>query len=73
MTQLLLDAGADPNTTLSAPAEDKFLEYVQQKFLRHYLSEEDGMTLLMEPDRVGDSIGITAMSWNSSTAKLERP
>lgn len=54
MTQLLLEAGADPNTALTAPAEDKFLEYIQQKFLRHYLSEEDGITLLMVAAGIGN-------------------
>ena len=47
LAQLLLDAGADPNTALQAPAEPRFLEYTAPKFLKHYLSEENGMTVLM--------------------------
>ena len=47
MAGLLLEAGADPNTTLAGPVEPRFLEYISGKSLRHYLSEEPGMTLLM--------------------------
>jgi ankyrin repeat protein len=47
LTQLLLAAGADPNTTLEGPVESRFLEYIPPKFLHHYLDEEPGMTVLM--------------------------
>ncbi|HET6407742.1 MAG TPA: ankyrin repeat domain-containing protein [Chthoniobacteraceae bacterium] len=47
LTKLLLQAGADPNTTFPAPAEERFLQYVPHKFLRHYLTDEPGMTVLM--------------------------
>lgn len=47
MTRLLLEAGADANTTVNTPAEARFLEYTAPKFLKHYLSEEPGMTVLM--------------------------
>jgi len=47
LAALLLEAGADPNTALDAPAEPRFLEYAKPKFLQHYLAEEQGMTVLM--------------------------
>ena len=46
LARLLLEAGADPNTTLSAPAEPSLLAFVSQKILRHYLTDEPGMTSL---------------------------
>jgi ankyrin repeat protein len=47
LTKLLLAAGADPNTTFSGPAEERFLEYIPHRFLKHYLTDEPGMTVLM--------------------------
>jgi ankyrin repeat protein len=55
LTRMLLDAGADPNTVCKAPAEEKFLEYVPAKFLRHYLTEEQGMTVLMIASGMGNA------------------
>lgn len=55
---LLLEAGADPNTALEAPAEARFLEYTKPKFLQHYLTEEPGMTVLM----VAAGLGHDAMA-----------
>jgi ankyrin repeat protein len=46
LARLLLDAGADPNTAIEAPVEPRLLEYVPHKFLRHYLTDEPGMTVL---------------------------
>jgi ankyrin repeat protein len=46
LARQLLDAGADPNTTLPTPAEPRFLAFVSQKVLRHYLTDEPGMTTL---------------------------
>jgi ankyrin repeat protein len=46
LAKLLLEAGADANTTLSAPAEPRFLLFVSQKVLRHYVTDEPGMTAL---------------------------
>lgn len=54
LTALLLEAGADPNTTLQAPVEPRFLEYTPPKFLQHYLTEEQGMTVLMIAAGVGN-------------------
>lgn len=47
LTKLLLDAGADPNTAFPNAAEERFLDYVPHKFLKHYLTDEPGMTVLM--------------------------
>jgi ankyrin repeat protein len=47
LAALLLESGADPNTALQAPVEKRFLEYTPPKFLQHYLTEEQGMTVLM--------------------------
>jgi ankyrin repeat protein len=55
LVRLLLDAGADPNTVCHAPAEPKLLEYVSTKFLRHYLTDEEGMTVLMIAAGMGNS------------------
>lgn len=54
---LLLESGADPNTALKAPVEARFLEYTPQRFLKHYLTEESGMTVLM----VAAGLGHDAM------------
>lgn len=45
--RLLLECGADPNTPLNSPVEPAFSELVPQKFVRHYLNNEGGMTPLM--------------------------
>ena len=45
--RLLLEAGADPNTVVEGPLDPGFLEYIKPNFLRHYLTEEPGMTILM--------------------------
>ena len=55
MARLLLDAGADPNSICKAPAEPKFLEYVPAKFMRNYLTEEQGMNVLMIAAGMGNS------------------
>lgn len=47
LAALLLESGADPNTTFESAAEDRFLEYTPAKFLKHYLTDEPGMTVLM--------------------------
>lgn len=47
MGRLLLDAGADPNTLVEGPLDPDFVEDVKPTFLRHYLTEEPGMTTLM--------------------------
>lgn len=54
LTRLLLDAGADPNTSFEAAAEPRYLEYIPHKFLRQYLSEEPGMTILMVAAGLGN-------------------
>jgi len=54
LTRLLLDAGADPNTTFQGSAEESFLQYISPKFLRNYLTEEPGMTVLMVAAGLGN-------------------
>jgi ankyrin repeat protein len=54
LTKLLLDAGADANTTFEGPVEESFLEYIPHKFLRQYLTEEPGMTVLMVAAGLGN-------------------
>lgn len=46
LVRLLLDAGADPNTTLSGKPEEQFLSRVPYKILKHYLAEEPGMNVM---------------------------
>lgn len=54
LTRILLEAGADPNTPIGGPAEARFLEYVPHKFLRHYLTDEPGMTVLIVAAGMGN-------------------
>lgn len=55
LAQLLLDAGADPNTALEGPAEPRFLEYTTAKPLRNYLAEVPGVTVLMIAAGMGNN------------------
>ncbi len=45
--QLLLDAGADPNSMLQTPAEDLFTAMIPSRIVRQYVEGEPGMNLLM--------------------------
>lgn len=54
LTRLLLDAGANANTAFEGPAEARYLEYIPQRFLRNYLTEEPGMTILMVAAGLGN-------------------
>ena len=45
--RFLLECGADPNTPLKSPVEPKFAELVKEKFIKHYLTKEGGVTPLM--------------------------
>ena len=45
--RLLLECGADPNTPLASPVEPAFSQLIPQKFVRHYLDTEAGVTPLM--------------------------
>jgi ankyrin repeat protein len=47
LVRLLLEAGADPDTTFDGPAEPQFLDRMPHRFLRHYLANEPGVTVLM--------------------------
>lgn len=58
LTALLLEAGADPNTTVETPVEPRFLEYTPQRFLKHYLTNEPGMNVLM----IAAGLGYDAMA-----------
>jgi ankyrin repeat protein len=46
MARLLLEAGADPNTTMPGKAEESLLSLVPQKALRHYLTYEPGIPVI---------------------------
>jgi ankyrin repeat protein len=54
LTRLLLDAGANPNTTFEGHVEESYLQYISPKFLRNYLTEEPGMTVLMVAAGLGN-------------------
>ena len=45
--RMLLDLGADPNERLNIPAEQKFIDAVNDDRLTFYLRNENGMNLLM--------------------------
>ena len=51
--RFLLEAGADPNTPVEGPLDPGFLEHIKPAFLRHYLAEENGMTILMVASGLG--------------------
>ncbi len=53
--QLLLDAGADPNTPLNTPAEKEFRDLIPKSTVREYLGSEPGMNLLMLAAGLGRS------------------
>ncbi len=44
---MLLECGADPNTTIPTPCEKEFLATVPRNFLHHYLEGDSGVTVLM--------------------------
>lgn len=46
-TAFLLDCGLDPNTRIGSPADPEFTDRVPQKFIRYYLKNDRGVTLLM--------------------------
>ena len=46
-TAFLLDCGLDPNTRIGSPTEPEFADRVPQKFIRYYLKNDRGVTLLM--------------------------
>jgi ankyrin repeat protein len=54
LVRLLLDAGADPNTSFESTAEAQFLEKMPHRFLRHYLTNEPGITVLMVAAGLGN-------------------
>ncbi|MEO8351125.1 MAG: ankyrin repeat domain-containing protein [Chthoniobacteraceae bacterium] len=45
--RLLVEAGANPDTLIEAPIDDAFMTHMKPKFMRHYVSEEPGMSTLM--------------------------
>ncbi|MDQ3622242.1 MAG: ankyrin repeat domain-containing protein [Verrucomicrobiota bacterium] len=47
LCDLLLEAGASPNTVLSTPVEKEFVDLLSGKFLRHYVEHDHGVTVLM--------------------------
>ena len=47
MTAFLLDCGLDPNTRIGSPVDPEFSDRVPQKFIRYYLKNDRGVTLLM--------------------------
>jgi ankyrin repeat protein len=61
LTKLLIDAGADPNTTFESKAEKQYLEYIPQEFLRNYLVEEPGMTVLSVAAGLGNKEMVTLL------------
>ena len=59
--QLLLDCGADPNTSLETPAEQEFLDVVQAKTVRQYLESEPGMNILMLAAGLGNQQAVASL------------
>lgn len=59
--RFLLECGADPNTPLKSPVEPKFAELVKQKFIKHYLVKEGGVTPLMLAAGVGNLECVQAL------------
>jgi ankyrin repeat protein len=65
--QFLLDCGASPDTPLNSPVEKSFSQMVPQKFLRHYLDTEGGMTTLMLAAGMGRTDFIQALLEKGAT------
>ncbi len=55
LVRMLMEAGADPNTTLAGKPEGRLLDRVPFKKLKHYLSEEPGMNLMCVAAGMGHS------------------
>jgi len=47
LTLFLLDAGCDPNTLVGEKPEPRFMNLIGQKFIRHYVLYDRGITVLM--------------------------
>lgn len=45
--QALLDGGADPNAILPTPFDKQFVSALPSKYLRHYITGDDGISVLM--------------------------
>lgn len=52
--QLLLEEGADPNTTLSSPTSEAFLKLLDSRVLSYYMTRDSRFTPLMAAAGVGE-------------------
>jgi ankyrin repeat protein len=73
---ILLTCGADPSTALPAPCEKEFLVLLPNSFLRHYVEEDSGVTLLMLAAGLGKADYVRALlatgaDRNRSTSKFK--
>ena len=58
---MLLECGADPNTTIPSPCEAEFLATVPRNFLHHYLEGDSGVTVLMLAASLGKEDCVKAL------------
>lgn len=58
---VLLECGADPDTVIPSPCEKEFLETVSARFIRHYLTGDSGVTVLMLAASLGKEDIVQAL------------
>ncbi len=68
--RLLLEAGADPDTLIEAPIDDAFMKHMKPKFLRHYVSEEPGVSTLMIAAGLGHADFVRLLLKNGAARGL---
>jgi ankyrin repeat protein len=59
--EALLDAGADPNTTMPHPHDKEFVAEVKPRYLRSYFVSDSGITMLMLAAGLGHDEYIRAL------------
>lgn len=61
LTDLLLEAGANPNTVLAKPIEKEFLALLPGNFLKHYVENDEGISMLMLAAGLGHARLVQAL------------
>lgn len=59
--QMLLNAGADPNTTLPTPPDKRLLEEISSNYLRQYVETDSGISVLMLAAGLGKAEFVRAL------------
>ena len=70
---LLLANGADPNTALTGPCDKEFIPLVAGNYLRHYVEEDSGVTVLMLAAGLGRADLVKALIASGADRNRETP